>query len=905
MFLKEPQGLELSGDQNVDDHKSFPISESTKKEDRLYDQTIVQASPSSALKSNSHDFQIEFVENRNDTEELDKPLALGMPTKDFGAGSTHELKLKYSLSYFNELLRIPTLQRNFVLIGSLKHGKSSLMERLISELCIEAPYAKGEPKYTDLSPLEQARKMTMRLWISSWLVQDSRGKSFVFNIADSPGHCDFLDETACGLRISEGVVLVVDAVEGILPQMDSLIEQAILQKKSLILLISKIDKLFLDLSLRPDDVYAKLRHTISEVNRIVKKFGGQNICPLSGKVLFTSAKYNICFNLKSLAAWYKPNAANNNNNNFHHLFWKDAHTRQNQNNLPLDGKHPFTAFALEPIFKIFSSVASDSCLELTCVLSELGLNLDLQRSCGSHDRLNAIFRNLFGGWSVLVDSVVTNISDPASDMGWRNVYGEEVVKSDMSIANVVKLIPKIGSKNKMLGLARVFYGEIFEGQNLELLEPHTLTKSKTLIEKIWLLNPNQTRQIDKASVGNWVWIQTESPKRNKSFTIGKNISSAFLAINYISKPIFRLGVEPFDPSEMPELLERIEVAISTHGVLCASVEPSGEHILSGSGELYLDCILGELRTMHTALEVKVSDPLVQFRETCSSSSGIACPTSSPNKANKITMLAKPLEKIIVDNFQSLRENREAMYDIFGQVGWNELEIDSVWSFGLSGECGNILIDETSIFENGTMDTLRPFFIQGFDWCARAGPLCEEPVDQVSFRIMEALVGENDEISAGQIIPTVKRASSAALMTAKPRILEPVCKCMIIGPVAIGTGVYKILNQRRGTVISDTPIPGTPLYVIEGLVPALDAFGLDVAIKLETKGQVSVTLNFDHWQIAPGDPLDTSIHIPKLSVANPVELSRDIVIKTRRRKGLSREPDLATFVDADVATLLGL
>jgi len=116
------------------------------------------------------------------------------------------------------------------------------------------------------------------------------------------------------------------------------------------------------------------------------------------------------------------------------------------------------------------------------------------------------------------------------------------------------------------------------------------------------------------------------------------------------------------------------------------VEESGEHIVVGTGELYLDQIFNDLRSLYAQIEIKVSEPFVKICETVVEASSVKCFAETPNKKNKISMIAEPLDKGLANCIQDRQlfkpENRSILIDnLVDEFGWDELTASSVWSFG--------------------------------------------------------------------------------------------------------------------------------------------------------------------------------------------------------------------------------
>jgi 116 kDa U5 small nuclear ribonucleoprotein component len=151
---------------------------------------------------------------------------------------------------------------------------------------------------------------------------------------------------------------------------------------------------------------------------------------------------------------------------------------------------------------------------------------------------------------------------------------------------------------------------------------------------------------------------------------------------------------------------------------------------------------------------------------------------------------------------------------------------------------------------------------------------------------------------GQIIPTARRACYSSFLMASPRLMEPLYACSMTGPQDSVPILYNVLARRRGHVLQDGPIAGTPLYRVSGLVPVIDSFGFETDVRIQSQGRASVALVFDKWQKVPGDPLDKDVVLRPLQPADAQATARDFVLKTRRRKGLSEDVSVAKFLEAE-------
>jgi len=153
---------------------------------------------------------------------------------------------------------------------------------------------KKEYKYTDNRRDEVEREMSLKCSTLTVLLPDYRKKNYLFNFADTPGHPGFSDEVTVGMRLSDGMLLVVDCVEGVTCYVERLIKEALRANLRIITVLNKIDRLVLELKLPPPDAYYKLKHTLDEINLVIQSYSSVHqgkqpyVSPLNGNVIFAS-----------------------------------------------------------------------------------------------------------------------------------------------------------------------------------------------------------------------------------------------------------------------------------------------------------------------------------------------------------------------------------------------------------------------------------------------------------------------------------------------------------------------------------------------------------------------------------------------------------------------------------------
>ncbi len=172
---------------------------------------------------------------------------------------------------------------------------------------------------------------------------------------------------------------------------------------------------------------------------------------------------------------------------------------------------------------------------------------------------------------------------------------------------------------------------------------------------MWIYEGSYRVEVTKVLAGNWVLIEGIEQSISKTATIinSKETESIeiFRPIKFNAVSVVKIACEPLIPSELPKMLEGIRKINKSYPLLKTKVEESGEHILIGTGELYLDCALHDLRQLYGEIEVKVSDPCVSFCETVIDTSAIKCYAETPNKKNKIAFIAEPLDKGLAEEIE--------------------------------------------------------------------------------------------------------------------------------------------------------------------------------------------------------------------------------------------------------------
>lgn len=892
---------------------------------------------------------VETMVQEEDAQPLTQPIINPVQEKKFAIQEADLPPVFYSREFMADLLNYPEQIRNIAIAGHLHHGKTAFTDMLVMQthdLNERLERRSGRKRdeqlrYTDVHFLERERQLSIKSAPMTLVLQGTKGKSHLFNILDTPGHVNFVDEVAASLRLADGVVLVVDVVEGVQANTEQIIKYAVLEDLPLTLVVNKVDRLILELKLPPTDAYFKLKHVIEQVNSTIEtvipgRGESRRLSPEKGNVAFACSSMNWCFTLESFARMYAERHAKLDGAEFAKRLWGDIFynpkSRKFTRKAVEEGsKRSFVNFVLEPIYKLYSHTISESPEDLKETLASLDIQLKpSQLKSDAKVLLNLVCEQFFGAATGFVDMVVQHIPSPVGGAAHKleryytgpldTHIAESMAKCDQEgplVIHVTKLFNS-SDASKFNAFGRVMSGIARPNQQVRVLgEGYSLDDEEDMvnatISDTWIANSRYNVPTDGVPAGNWVLLGGVDNSIMKTATLVapklENDEDAYIfkPVRHMTESVFKVAVEPINPSELPKMLDGLRKINKSYPLISTKVEESGEHVILGTGELYMDCVLHDLRKLYAEMELKVSDPVTRFCETVVETSAIMCYSITPNKKNKVTMIAEPLDEGIAEDIESSRVRikdpiRKVAKFFEEKYEWDKLAARSIWAFGPEENGPNILQDDTlpSQVDKKLLGTVRDSVVQGFSWGTREGPLCEEPIRNTKFRLTDiSLADQAIYRGGGQIIPTTRRAVYSSFLMASPRLMEPVYACEVLGPADAVASVYTVLSKRRGHVLADGPVAGTPLYSVRGLIPVIDSFGFETDLRIHTQGQATVSLVFDKWNVVPGDPLDREVKLRPLEMASAQAIARDFVLKTRRRKGLAEDVTVSKFLEPEL------
>lgn len=718
--------------------------------------------------------EVETLVQEEDTQPLSQPIVAPVKKRKFAIEEAELPPVYYSREFMTDLLNYPDQIRNVAIVGHLHHGKTAFVDMLVTQthdLTDRLNRRSGKRmeeqlRYTDVHFLARERGLSIKSAPMSLVLQGTKGKSHLFNVLDTPGHVNFVDEVAASVRLADGVVLVVDVVEGVQANTEQIIKHAVLEDMPLTLVVNKMDRLILELKIPPNDAYFKLKHVIEEVNTVIESIiPGQGekkrLSPEKGNVLFASTAMNWCFTLQSFARMYADTYPQIDTSEFARRLWGDIFFNPRSRKFTRKGveensRRTFVNFILEPIYKLYSHTISESPEDLKETLASVGISLKpSQFKTDAKVLLNLVCEQFFGPATGFVDMVVQHIPSPvegARSKLDRYYTGPQDTKVAASIASCDQDGPLVVHVTKLFSstdaasfntFGRIMSGTARPGQQVRVLgESYTPEDEEDMvtatISDTWIAETRYNIPTSGVPAGNWVLLGGVDNSIVKTATLvplkfeDDEEAYIFKPIRHMTESVFKVAVEPVNPSELPKMLEGLRKVNKSYPLISTKVEESGEHVVLGTGELYMDCVLHDLRKLYSEMEIKVSDPVTRFCETVVETSAIMCYSITPNKKNKVTMIAEPLDDGIAEDIEggkvSIKDPIRKVARFFEEnYDWDKLAARSIWAFGPDELGPNILQDDTlpSQVDKKLLGTVRDSVTQGFSWGTREGPLCEE------------------------------------------------------------------------------------------------------------------------------------------------------------------------------------
>jgi len=458
---------------------------------------------------------------------------------------------------------------------------------------------------------------------------------------------------------------------------------------------------------------------------------------------------------------------------------------------------------------------------------------------------------------------------------------------------VSKMVPT-SDKGRFYAFGRVFSGTIRTGQRVRIQGPHYKPGGREdlalkNVQRTVLMMGRTVEQIPNVPCGNTVALVGIDQYILKSGTL-TTIESAhnITAMKYSVSPVVKVAVKPKDGRDLPKLVEGLKKLSKSDPLVVCTTEENGEHIIAGCGELHIEICLKDLREEYAQCDFIMSDPVVAYRETVSCASTQTCLSKSPNKHNRLYIVAEPMEENLCKAIEEGRagpkaEGKERFKVYRDEFGWDAQAATKIWCWGPETEGANVIVDATQGVQY--MNEIKEHVNSAFQWLTKEGPLCEENMRAIRFNIADVTMhADSIHRGAGQIMPPTRRCCFAAELVSKPTLQEPMFLVEITCPREAMSGVYATMQPRRGEVFEENPREGTPLLQVKAYLPVSQSFGFVADLRQQTGGQAFPQCVFDHWMVMPGNAME------------PGKL-QDLILAVRKRKQLKDEmPKLADYND---------
>jgi len=686
--------------------------------------------------------------------------------------------------------------RNIGVIAHIDHGKTTMTDSLLAEAGLLSPKIAGTARALDYLEEEQKRGITIKTANIS-LLHEENSTPYIINLIDTPGHVDFTGKVTRALRAIDGAITVVDAVEEIMVQTETVTKQALNERVRPILFINKIDRLIKELRLTPEQIQKKLTRIINDFNNLIELYAEPQYKqqwktdPKLGTVAFGSALHKWGFTL-SIAEEKQIKIADIIN-----AYQKGTY-EQLQDTVPLHNAI------------------------LNTVINHLPDPIQAQ-----HYRIPRI-------WTGFLDS----------EIGHAMLNCGDTDPTVMCITNA-HTDPHAG----LVATGRLFSGKVAAGKEIYLVG----AKKDYRIQQVSIYMGAFREIVNQVNAGNIAALLGLETARAGETLVNhnyKDIMVPFERIRYVSEPVITIALEPEHPKDLPRLVEAMQRLVVEDPNLIATIsKETGEYLLSGIGELHLE-IAGKFLRDYAGgdLEIIASKPIVVYRESVATE-GIIAQAKSPNKHNKLWMQIEPLEDQVIKLIEEDKINedtnpKQVSAVLEKEAGWSAEEAQRVWSVE---QHRNILVNTTKGVQY--LQEAQDTIVSGFIWGCQNGPLCEEPVRGIKVKLVDAQLHE-DPVHRGpaQLMPATRKAMFGSFLTAEPALVEPIYRVNVTVPAQWVGQVSNIITRQKGRITSSEQ--KGPITNIVGYIPVRQTFGLAAEMRSATSGHAFWQSTLERWERIP-------------------------------------------------------
>jgi len=685
--------------------------------------------------------------------------------------------------------------RNVGIIAHIDHGKTTLADSLLAGAGLLSPTVAGEARVLDYLEEEQKRGITIKTANMS-LLHEFGGNQYVINLIDTPGHVDFTGKVTRALRAIDGAIVVVDAVEEIMAQTETVTRQALEERVRPVLFINKVDRLIKELKLTPEEIQDKFARIINDFNTLIDTYGERDF---KDKWKIDATNETVAFG-SAVDKWgFTLEMAKQKRITFTDIV--DAYAKS---------KHE-TLSRLLPVY--------------TAILNLIVKNTPNPIQAQKY-RLAKIWKGRIG-----------------SEIGQAMLNCDDEGPTVICVTNV-QTDPKAG----LVATGRIFSGAIEQGDHVYLV---TADKQYD-VQQVSMYMGAFRETVPAIAAGNIAAILGLETVRTDETVVDaahKNVITPFERTKHLSEPIMTVAVEPKDPKDLPRIVEAMNtLSIEDPNLFTRLDKETGQCLLGGMGELHLEIAAKSLAELSGNVKLAMSDPIVTYRETVSRRSKIAVTKTSDQKAEFWVQVEPSDAKImkLMENGELAEglTQKEIGHVLREKAGYSEE--DSVKVLAVDDH-RNMLVNSARNFQ--ISEEVRASIVSGFHWACAHGPLCEEPMRGIRVKLVRIQLPDYSvPLDSGQVTRTFGRAILGAVLTAEPVLLEPIFKIEVSVPSSWFGSFSKIITSRRGKIL-DYEQKGA-LTVITGTIPVAESFGLSTEMRAATSGHAFWQCTVDRWEKTP-------------------------------------------------------
>lgn len=706
---------------------------------------------------------------------------------------------KSSIEKIKSIMVDPTRIRNICTSAHIHHGKTAMTDNLLAASGYMSKKAAGDLEKgmaTWQHKDEQERLLTVDAANVS-MIHNYEGKEYLINLIDTPGHVDFGGNVTRAMRAIDGTIVLVCAVESIMPQTETVLKQALRERVKPVLFINKFDRLINELKFTPEQMQDRLTKIILEFNKLIERYAETEykqkwkVNIMDGSVVFGSARENWALSIPFMKK--------------RKVTFKDIHNLYS------------------------GSMSDDERQEWTWVNAPL--------------------------YEAVLDMVTKHLPDPLEAQKYRiphiwkgdyeSTLGKSLLNCDPNgppafVITRITIDPKFGRE---ISAGRLFSGTIKDGTKVYLNN----AKQYQNVSQVFMYSGIKPEQIGEGVAGNVIALGGVSGYAGETITLEPE--QPFEELRHIFEPVITKSIEPAKASDLPKLVEVLrKVAKEDPSIKIDINEETGENLMHGMGELHLEIIENRITT-EKGLAIKTSEPIVVYREAIQKLSN-EFEGKSPNKHNKFYIKVEPLDDAVYDAIKN-GEIPEGKIKKKDTEFWRKLValgLDVKEARGYKDIYrGNALIDKTrGIVHIGEVIEMA---IEAFEQVMKEGPLAREPGFKVKVMIMDCKLHE-DAIHRGpaQVLPAVRSAIKQAMLDANAIIYEPVQILQIEAPLSYLGDLNKLIQNKRGQML-EMHQEGDHV-TIKAKLPVAEMFGLSSDLRSATSGHGSQCLVDQSYEKLP-------------------------------------------------------